>query len=124
LKQIDGLLALATLAFAAMAAAQNTVIVVQPDNWADQFGQGQQSKKDAARLGEGLGNLLFSAIRGKQATKIVFVIQCERVVKAAASYSDGSNKVLTVDLAVDRADLAATQAVTPLLQVIELGCNQ
>jgi hypothetical protein len=114
-------LSLVMLAFTAMAAAQNTVIVVQPNEWGMINDAG---KKDAARVGEGLGKLLFSAIRGKQATKIVFVIQCERVVKAAASYSDGSNKVLTVDLPVDRADLAATQAVTPLLQVIELGCNK
>jgi hypothetical protein len=47
------------LAFATVVSAQNTVVVVQPDEWAFIRDAG---KEDAERVGQGIGNMLNAAL--------------------------------------------------------------
>jgi hypothetical protein len=110
------------LGFATVASAQNTVVVVQPDEWAFIRDAG---KKDAERVGQGIGNMLNAALHKKQAKSVVLVIRCNHYTEALVTYDDGSLKSINLIVEgneVDRTELAAYQAALPNLKVVDGGC--
>jgi hypothetical protein len=74
--------------------------------------------------GQQLGAILGSAAQGKKLVSATLSISCERFTHIIKMYSDGSVESATIDLPVDRVQLAAVTATTHgALSTVEMGCS-
>jgi hypothetical protein len=71
--------------------ADNTVIVVQPNPYAQQFADNIKRSQDAmSQAGQGLGQLLGNAAQGKQITALSVITKCGHYHLIEVFYRDGS----------------------------------
>lgn len=107
--------------------ADNTVVVVQADPYAQAFADTlKRNRQQQEETGRQLGQLIGAAFHRPAAhvTEIILVMKCGHYLYATTSYSDSTTK--TVDLAnleVKEAELEQAKAALPLLRVVDLLCD-
>jgi hypothetical protein len=68
--------------------------------------------------------MLGGALRGKKLVSAILSISCETVTEIIKVYSDGTTEKNTVEVPIDRAQLAAVQAATHgAIATVEMGCD-
>jgi hypothetical protein len=114
------------------ASADNTIIVVQPNPYAQAFTDNLKHSQNAtAQAGQGLGQLLGAAFRPKDITSLTVILKCNRYHLIEVNYRDGSFKVIDDprgapdrNEAVDRDKLKAMAATVPGFTWSELPCEE
>lgn len=107
--------------------AEGTTITCQTSPQAGTPGQygylHDAGRSEAVAVGSDLGQLLF-AKQAKRPVDLVIGTKCGKYEFATVTYSDKSGNTVTMQGAVNTADLAAAKAKYPILRVVDLTCDE